>query len=128
MGTRVSRTTALVLAFSLQHEVGLADVAPGDVITAAEAERVRGLIPEALYPYAVQDFADLRMEIVETRDYTPHPSYVKATADNACKPRPPSRCPGAVQLAPSCSPHRASSNRARAWASFGACSLSVLSK
>lgn len=59
---------------------------PGDVITAAEAERVRGVIPDALYPFAIQGFADLRMEIVETRDYTPHPSYVKATVENACKP------------------------------------------
>ena len=42
--------------------VARADVNPGDVITAAEAEKVRGLIPDALYPFAVQDFADLPEE------------------------------------------------------------------
>ena len=76
---------AFVLGGQLQPALAQEGPKPGDVITAAEAERVRGLIPDALYPYGIQDFADLRMEIVETRDYTPHASYVKATVDHACQ-------------------------------------------
>lgn len=87
MAARVSPVIA-ALALVLVGQLSRADEGPmpGDVITAAESERVRGLIPDALYPFAIQDFADLRMEIVETRDYTPHASYVKATVENACKP------------------------------------------
>jgi hypothetical protein len=62
------------------------DLAPGDVITAAEAERLRGWLPDELHPFAVEGFDGLRMTIAETGDYTPHAAYVKATVDHACQP------------------------------------------
>jgi hypothetical protein len=62
-----------------------ADVAPGDVVTAQNRERVRGLIPDEVYALVVEGFPDLRMEIVASEDYTPHPKYVEATARYACQ-------------------------------------------
>jgi len=62
-----------------------ADVSPGDVITAANKEKVRGLIPDEFYTYAIQNFPDLNMKIVESKDYPVHPKYVEATAQFACQ-------------------------------------------
>jgi hypothetical protein len=62
-----------------------ADTSPGDVITAANRERVRGLIPDEVYPFAVENFSDLHMTIVPTEDYPVHPKYVEATVKFACQ-------------------------------------------
>ena len=62
-----------------------ADVTPGQVITAADREKLRGLIPDELYPLVVQDFPALQMRITETRDYPPHPKFVEATVKGACQ-------------------------------------------
>lgn len=62
-----------------------ADVVPGDTITASNKEKVKGLIPDELYPFAVEDFADLEMHIVAGEDYPPHPKYVEATVKHACQ-------------------------------------------
>jgi hypothetical protein len=57
----------------------------GDVITAANKERVKGLIPDPLYPFVIENFDGLKMTIVERRDYPPHPKYVEATVKYACQ-------------------------------------------
>jgi hypothetical protein len=62
-----------------------ADVVPGDVITAANHEKVRELIPSEVYEFAVADFPDLHMTIVESEDYPVHPNYVEATVKYACQ-------------------------------------------
>ncbi len=64
-----------------------AQVAPGDVITAANRERVKELLPAEFYAYAVEGFPDLEMHIVETERYEPHPKYVEATVKYACQAR-----------------------------------------
>jgi hypothetical protein len=90
MSSTFARGAAIALALTLAggSAPARADSEPmsGDVITAADAGRLRGWIPDEIYPFAVQDFSDLRMEIVETRDYTPHPDYVRATVEHACQP------------------------------------------
>lgn len=89
MAARLVRPIVALLALALVGPLAVRaaeeGLEPGDVITAADAQRVRGWIPDALYPFTVQDFAGLRMLIVDTRDYTPHPAYVKATAQHACE-------------------------------------------
>jgi hypothetical protein len=67
--------------------VVLADVLPGEVITSANAEKLEGLIPAEVVPYAIEDFAELHMEIVEAEEYPPHSKYVEATKKHACEPR-----------------------------------------
>ena len=62
-----------------------ADVTAGDVVTAANVENVRGLVPEELAPYTIEHFPELEMKIVATADYTPHPKYVEATVKYACQ-------------------------------------------
>jgi hypothetical protein len=62
-----------------------ADVAVGDVITPANREKVKDLLPEDLYAYAVQNFEGLNITIAPTGDYTPHPRYVEATTKYACQ-------------------------------------------
>ena len=59
--TVIAAAVALSAAGAVQ-----ADVVPGDVITAANKEKVRGLIPDEIYPFMVEDFADLKMTIVPT--------------------------------------------------------------
>jgi hypothetical protein len=61
------------------------DVVPGDVITATNREKVRGLIPDEIYPFVIEGFDGLRMEIVASEDYPPHPKYVEATVKYACQ-------------------------------------------
>jgi hypothetical protein len=81
------RNTAILalLALGLAAPLARADVAPGDVITAANKEKVRGLIPEEIYAYAVEDFPDLEMKIVPTVSYPVHAKYVEATVKFACQ-------------------------------------------
>ncbi len=62
-----------------------AQVAPGDRITAENAERVKSLVPPEVYPHTVEGFPNLSMEIVATADYPPHPKYVEATVKYACQ-------------------------------------------
>ena len=56
-----------------------ADVAPGEVVTAESRGKLRGLVPDEVYALAVDGFAELSMQIVETQDYPPHPKYVDPT-------------------------------------------------
>ena len=72
------------IAWSARAE---SELAPGEVITAAEAGRLAGWIPEELVPYVVEGFEDLKLEIAPTGDYTPHAAYVDATVKYACQPR-----------------------------------------
>ena len=62
-----------------------ADVTPDQVVTAAQKESIRGLIPDEIYPYVAEDYEDLEMKIVAAGDYTPHPKYVEATVKFACQ-------------------------------------------
>jgi hypothetical protein len=64
-----------------------ADVSPGDVITAANKEKLRGLVPDEFYQYAIDSFPELEMHIVESADYPVHPKYVEATVRFACQAR-----------------------------------------
>ncbi len=58
-----------------------ADFAPGDVLTAADLERVRLFVPPGYFEEL--NFADFRMEIAEAGDYAPHPLYQNATLQYA---------------------------------------------
>jgi hypothetical protein len=64
-----------------------ADLTPGEVVDASGAERLKGLVPDEIYPYGIEGFGELRMEIAETRDYPVHPKYRQATIDYACQAR-----------------------------------------
>lgn len=79
-GLALVLTGILVWAGSAQ-----ADVSPGDVVTAANKEKVRGLIPDEMFPFVIDGFDELKMEIVPTEDYPPHPKYVEATVKYACQ-------------------------------------------
>ena len=76
----IAAAVALLLAGGVQ-----ADVEPGDVITAANKEKVKGLIPDELYPFVVDDFDDVKLTIVPPEDYPPAPKYVEATVKYACQ-------------------------------------------
>jgi len=80
----VSATLAFAFAGALAG-VAAADVKPGDVITAANKESVRDLLPGEFYSFAVESFPALEMHIVETESYPAHPKYVEATAQFACQ-------------------------------------------
>ena len=75
---------AIVLAL-LAAAPARADVKPGDVITAANQELVKGLVPDEFYRYAIEGFPDLEMHIVATGSYPVHPQYVEATVKFACQ-------------------------------------------
>src|SRR5512147_1872761 len=62
-----------------------ADVKPGDVVTAANAQQARGLVPEEIAPFTIENFPELEMKIVATEDYPVHPKYVEATVKYACQ-------------------------------------------
>ena len=79
------RRLALALLLAVANAPAGADVEPGDVVTAANREQVRELVPPEVYPFAIESFPDLRMEIVETGHYPPHPKYVEATVKYACQ-------------------------------------------
>ena len=65
--------------------VAQAEVSPGDEITSANKDKVKGLIPDELFPFVAEGFADLEMKIVAPEDYPPHPKYVEATVKFACQ-------------------------------------------
>jgi hypothetical protein len=62
-----------------------ADVVPGDVITAANKEKVKGLLPDGYIPFVVDNFEELEMHIVETQEYPVHPKFREATVKYACQ-------------------------------------------
>ncbi len=70
------------LAWSL---AATADVEPGDVITPANKEKIKGLIPDEMYPFVAEEFEGLNMKIVASGDYTPHKAYIDATVKYACQ-------------------------------------------
>ncbi len=76
----VATVVALIFA-----GVSLADVEPGDKITSQNKEKVKGLIPDELYPFVAESFTDLDMEIVAPEEYPLHPKYVEATVKYACQ-------------------------------------------
>jgi hypothetical protein len=55
------------------------------VITAANREQVRELVPGEFYSYAIENVPELEMRIVAPEDYPPHPKYVEATVLFACQ-------------------------------------------
>ena len=80
------RLTAALAGLALLGALPVsADVQPGDVITQENVEKIRGLIPEEYWPYAVEGFADFEMKIVPTGDYKPAPKYIEATVKYACQ-------------------------------------------
>ena len=81
----VMLAAAIALAVGASGEKARADVAPGDEITAANKDKVKGLIPDELYPYVIENFDGLKMTIVKTEAYPPHPKYVEATVASACQ-------------------------------------------
>lgn len=87
MSSQVAAISAVLIGLALAAPAGLgrADTKPGDVITAANAERVRGLVPEELLPFTIESFPKLQMKIVETASYPVHPKYLEATVKYACQ-------------------------------------------
>jgi uncharacterized protein DUF1329 len=83
MASKLSRLAALMVFCAAG--AARADVVAGDVITAANKEKVKGLVPDEFYTYAIEDFPDLEMKIVEAKDYPVHPKYVEATVKFACQ-------------------------------------------
>jgi hypothetical protein len=62
-----------------------ADAAPGDVITTANKEKAKGLVPDELYPFVVDGFDDVKMTIVAAEEYPPGQKYLEATVKYACQ-------------------------------------------
>ena len=83
MARKLSHGLALFLC--LGAAAAHADVQVGDVITAANKEKVRGLVPDEFYSYAIEDFPDLQMKIVAPQEFPVHPKYVEATVKYACQ-------------------------------------------
>jgi len=84
---RLALASALVgLAAAAYAPAVLADVAPGDEITAANKDKLKGVIPDDLMPWVVDNNPDLKMTIVPTQEYTPNAKYVEATVKYACQP------------------------------------------
>ena len=55
------------------------------MITAANKEQVRELLPAEFYSYAIENVPELEMRIVATESFLPHPKYVEATVQFACQ-------------------------------------------
>jgi len=83
LARKLSHLAALILC--VVAGTARAEVQVGDTITAANKEKVRGLVPDEFYTYAIEDFPDLSMKIVATQDYPVHPKYVEATVQFACQ-------------------------------------------
>ena len=84
------RRSRWVYAFAFLGALGSAPIAAAEVtagttISSANAQLAQGLIPDELIPYVVEGNSDLSMTVENPGTYTPHPAYVKATVDNACK-------------------------------------------
>jgi hypothetical protein len=85
---RPAALAALPLLVLLSPSGALAQntaLAPGEVITAENRDRIRPWIPDEIEPFVIDDFPDLQMTIVETGDYRPHPKFVEATARFSCQ-------------------------------------------
>ncbi|NNL85379.1 MAG: DUF1329 domain-containing protein, partial [Myxococcales bacterium] len=65
--------------------VAQADVQPGDEIRWDNREKIKGLIPDEIFPYVAEGYKDLYMRIVPTGDYTPNQKYIEATVKYACQ-------------------------------------------
>ncbi len=63
----------------------IADVPAGTTITAVNKDAAKGLIPDELIPFVVENFSDLNMTVKDAGKYTPNAAYVKATVDYACQ-------------------------------------------
>ncbi len=85
MRSPVVLAAAFAVALVASPRAGGADVVPGDVITAVNKDKVKGLIPDELYPFVIQNFPGLEMTIVQTADYTPQQKYIEATVKYACQ-------------------------------------------
>ncbi len=81
---RASLLVFLVACF-MNAGIALAEVSPGDVITAANKDKVKGLIPDELYPFVIDSFDGLKMTIVPTGDYPTSKAYLDATVKYACE-------------------------------------------
>lgn len=65
--------------------VAQADVQPGDEIRWDNREKIKGLIPDEIFPYVAEGYKDLYMRIVPTGDYSPNQKYIEATVKYACQ-------------------------------------------
>jgi len=82
---RAAAFAALVAGAVAFAPAARAEVTPGDVITAANKEKVKGLVPDEFYRYAIESFPDLEMKIVAPESFPVHPKYVEATVKFACQ-------------------------------------------
>src|SRR5262245_38464178 len=80
---RTGPATLLLLLAASASSAG--DVKPGDVIHAGNVAQVRGLVPDELVPFTIENFPELEMKIVATESYTPATKYVEATVKYACQ-------------------------------------------
>jgi len=78
----MSAVAAAVFATGAQ---ALADVPAGTTITAANKDAAKGLIPDELIPFVVENYPELNIKIADPGKYTPQAAYVKATVDYACQ-------------------------------------------
>ena len=65
--------------------VSQADVQPGDKITSANKDKIKGMIPDELYPFVAESFPDLEVNVVASEEYPVHPKYLEATVKYACQ-------------------------------------------
>jgi hypothetical protein len=82
---RAAWATALILAIAFASANAGADVAPGTTITSANASSAKGLIPDELIPYVVENYPDFNITVNETGKYVPNEKYVQATVQFACQ-------------------------------------------
>jgi len=78
----MSAVAAAVLASGMQAN---ADVPAGTTINAANKAQAKGLIPDELYPFVIENYGDLNIKIADAGKYVPNQAYVKATVDYACQ-------------------------------------------
>lgn len=82
---RAAALASLVLSVFYAEVTAAETLRVGEVITAANADRIRPLIPDELEPIVIDGFGDLQMTIAETGNYRPHPKFVEATTRFACQ-------------------------------------------
>jgi len=83
---RPAFASAIFAFTALLAPAALADVAPGDEITSANKDKLKGVIPADLMPWVADNNPELKMTIVPTQEYAPHAKYVEATVKFACQP------------------------------------------
>jgi hypothetical protein len=85
---RLFVATAVVVATAAgltANGVASETAGPGATITASNKDAVAGLLPKELSDYVIKDYDGLSMKIKDTQSYMPHPKFVQATKDHACK-------------------------------------------